>query len=250
MNLAGEPLADRRWTGERKRRIRASRVDSTTARGRRGARARAWRARVRERRRVLRLPRRRAARRGVGRRGRGSSPRCARRGRRPRSPRRRARASSSSAPGSCCRGTAARSRGWSAPSSCSRAVRSATARSSSRGSTSRTRSGSSCTRSRTSASRGPVNATAPEPVRNRDLARAIGKVLGRPSVVPAPGARDPARDRRARGRGALEPAGRAEEGARARLPLPVPGPRGGAPGPPRLNAGSPGARVEPDRARG
>jgi uncharacterized protein (TIGR01777 family) len=33
---------------------------------------------------------------------------------------------------------------------------------------------------------GPLNASAPEPVRNRDLARAIGKVLGRPSVMPAP----------------------------------------------------------------
>jgi uncharacterized protein len=35
--------------------------------------------------------------------------------------------------------------------------------------------------------RGPVNFTAPEPVRNRDLARAIGRVLGRPSFMPAPG---------------------------------------------------------------
>jgi uncharacterized protein (TIGR01777 family) len=34
--------------------------------------------------------------------------------------------------------------------------------------------------------RGPLNATAPEPVRNRELARAIGRVLGRPSVLPAP----------------------------------------------------------------
>ncbi len=34
--------------------------------------------------------------------------------------------------------------------------------------------------------RGPLNATAPEPIRNRDLARAIGKVLRRPSAVPAP----------------------------------------------------------------
>jgi uncharacterized protein (TIGR01777 family) len=35
--------------------------------------------------------------------------------------------------------------------------------------------------------RGPVNFTAPVPIRNRDLARAIGKVLGRPSFMPAPG---------------------------------------------------------------
>ncbi len=33
---------------------------------------------------------------------------------------------------------------------------------------------------------GPMNASAPEPVRNRELASAIGKVLGRPSLVPAP----------------------------------------------------------------
>lgn len=34
--------------------------------------------------------------------------------------------------------------------------------------------------------RGPMNLTAPEPARNRDLARAIGRVLGRPSALPAP----------------------------------------------------------------
>jgi uncharacterized protein (TIGR01777 family) len=34
--------------------------------------------------------------------------------------------------------------------------------------------------------RGPLDATAPEPVRNRDLARAIGRTLGRPSALPAP----------------------------------------------------------------
>ena len=33
---------------------------------------------------------------------------------------------------------------------------------------------------------GPVNATAPDPVRNRDLARAIGRVLRRPSLVATP----------------------------------------------------------------
>ncbi|WP_242346781.1 TIGR01777 family oxidoreductase [Anaeromyxobacter terrae] len=33
---------------------------------------------------------------------------------------------------------------------------------------------------------GPLAACAPEPVRNRDLARAIGKVLGRPSLLAAP----------------------------------------------------------------
>jgi uncharacterized protein len=34
---------------------------------------------------------------------------------------------------------------------------------------------------------GPVNFTAPEPARNRDLSRAIGKALHRPSFMPAPG---------------------------------------------------------------
>lgn len=34
---------------------------------------------------------------------------------------------------------------------------------------------------------GPVNFCAPNPVRNADLARAIGKVLHRPAVMPAPG---------------------------------------------------------------
>jgi hypothetical protein len=34
---------------------------------------------------------------------------------------------------------------------------------------------------------GPVNFTAPNPVRNKDLAVALGKVLNRPAFVPAPG---------------------------------------------------------------
>ncbi len=34
--------------------------------------------------------------------------------------------------------------------------------------------------------RGPLNAAAPEPARNRDVARAIGRVLSRPSLLPAP----------------------------------------------------------------
>lgn len=34
--------------------------------------------------------------------------------------------------------------------------------------------------------RGPMNLTAPNPVRNRTMARAIGRVLGRPWIAPAP----------------------------------------------------------------
>ncbi len=34
---------------------------------------------------------------------------------------------------------------------------------------------------------GPVNATAPEPVRNAELSRALGRVLGRPALLPVPG---------------------------------------------------------------
>ena len=33
---------------------------------------------------------------------------------------------------------------------------------------------------------GPLNATSPNPVTNREFARTLGKVLGRPAVMPAP----------------------------------------------------------------
>ncbi|HZX11759.1 MAG TPA: DUF1731 domain-containing protein, partial [Acidobacteriota bacterium] len=34
---------------------------------------------------------------------------------------------------------------------------------------------------------GPVNVCSPHPVRNQDLAKSLGKVLKKPSFVPAPG---------------------------------------------------------------
>jgi len=33
---------------------------------------------------------------------------------------------------------------------------------------------------------GPVNATAPDPASNRELARVLGRVLGRPALLPVP----------------------------------------------------------------
>ncbi len=39
----------------------------------------------------------------------------------------------------------------------------------------------------TPAARGPVNVTAPEPVTNRELSRALGRVLHRPALAPVPG---------------------------------------------------------------
>jgi NAD dependent epimerase/dehydratase family enzyme len=34
---------------------------------------------------------------------------------------------------------------------------------------------------------GPINATAPEPVTNGEFSKALGNVLGRPSLLPVPG---------------------------------------------------------------
>ena len=42
------------------------------------------------------------------------------------------------------------------------------------------------TRCSTRRSAGPVNATSPFPVTNRDLTKALGRVLRRPTVIPVP----------------------------------------------------------------
>ena len=41
----------------------------------------------------------------------------------------------------------------------------------------------------TEAASGPINVTAPEPATNRELSKALGRVLRRPAFAPGPGAR-------------------------------------------------------------
>ena len=76
---------------------------------------------------------------------------------------------------------------------------------------------------------GPVNLTAPDPVTNREVTAAMGRVLHRPDAVRGPGARAADRARRdGRGR-AGQPAGAADAAAGVGLLVRVPGHRGGDP---------------------
>ena len=78
---------------------------------------------------------------------------------------------------------------------------------------------------------GPINATAPDPVRNRDLARALGRVLRRPSLLVAPAFAVRA------ALGEMAEVVLASQrvvpraGARARIPVPLAVARAGAPRP-------------------
>ena len=82
---------------------------------------------------------------------------------------------------------------------------------------------------------GPVNAVAPEPVRNIDYTRTLAGVLRRPAVLPVPGLRAPAAARRRGRQGArpgqpVRPAGAADRGG---TPVPPAGAGRGAAAPVR-----------------
>ena len=69
---------------------------------------------------------------------------------------------------------------------------------------------------------GVVNATAPNPVTNREFSKALGRALGRPAVMPVPGFVLDLFGARVRRRPAGRPAGDAAAGAGPRLRVPAP----------------------------
>ena len=73
---------------------------------------------------------------------------------------------------------------------------------------------------------GPVNAVAPNPVRNREYAATLARVLHRPAVVPVPAGFGPEVAARGAGRdraGRSQPASRARAARRGRSPFPLSG---------------------------
>jgi uncharacterized protein (TIGR01777 family) len=81
---------------------------------------------------------------------------------------------------------------------------------------------------------GPVNATAPNPVSNREFAATLGRVLGRPAVIPVPAAARVRRDGGCRPPGRRAGAARQASGVGLHLSLPrAPGCPASSPGPGR-----------------
>ena len=117
---------------------------------------------------------------------RASSQRSARRGRRRRRSSCRWGAACRCGRAWCSAATAARWRAWRCPSASSRAARSARGDSGSRGSTATTLCGLIRFALAHAEVSGVVNATAPEQLLNRDLAKLLGKILRMPSFLPAP----------------------------------------------------------------
>ena len=73
---------------------------------------------------------------------------------------------------------------------------------------------------------GTINASAPEPVTNREFSRTLGRVLHRPAVLPVPKLAVATLRGRARGHGRRRAAGGSPPRARPRVRVPTPGARG------------------------